>query len=119
MTGDNSDQVFVDQAIAWLPGAEPSPEMETALLAAYDAWNAKRSAGPWSALAASFGRVSDIVWPGAPPWAPASALAASLLLGAGIGAILPAMADMDAPGFSLEHTERFSLLSPDAMTEDF
>lgn len=119
MTGDISDRDFAERALARLPKAEPSPGLETALLAAYDAWNAKRSAGPWSALKAGFGRVSDIVWPGAPPWAPASALAASLLLGAGIGAALPAMVDAEAPGFSLEQTGRFSLLSPDAMTEDF
>ena len=118
MTGDISDKSFAERAFAQLPKVEPSPRLEASLLAAYDAWNRKRAAGRWSALKAGFGRVFDIVWPGAPPWVPASALAASLLLGAGAGATLPAMVDVEVPGFSLEHTGGFSLLSADGPAED-
>ena len=119
MTGEFSDKSITERALARLPKAEPSPGLEVTLLAAYDAWNMNRAAGRWSAFKAGFGRLFDIVWPGAPPWVPASALAASLILGAGIGAALPAVMDRDAPGFSLEHTGGFSLLSPDMVTEDF
>ena len=59
-------------------------------------------------------RFSETIWPGAPIWAPASALAAALLVGAGIGAAWPAMTQAEpVPGFSLERTASFSLLSPD------
>jgi preprotein translocase subunit Sec61beta len=119
MTDDFSDQAFADRAVKRLPLAAPSPELEAALLAAYDAWNAERRNGSRAAWKAGLRRFSETIWPGAPVWAPASALAAALLVGAGLGAALPAMMNGEPPpGFSLERTASFSLLSPDLPQED-
>ena len=119
MTGEISDQRFAERALARLPAATPSAGLEAALLAAYDAWQRERAQGPWSAFKAGLGRFSQTIWPDAPLWAPAAALAASLLVGATLGAFLPAMRDMEPSSFSLDHTQRFSLLAPDAAQEDF
>ena len=118
MTGDFSDQAFVDRAVKRLPLTTPSPGFEAALLAAYDAWNVERVNGPWAAWKAGLRGFSETVWPGAPLWAPASALAAALLVGAGLGAALPAMTNVEPPGFSLERTGNFNLLTPDLLQED-
>jgi hypothetical protein len=118
MTGDFSDRDFADQAVKHLPLAAPSPGFEAALLAAYDAWNGARANGPWAAWMAGWRRFSETVWPGAPLWAPATALAAALLAGAGLGAALPAVMNREPPGFSLERTASFDLLSSDLLKED-
>ena len=118
MTGDISDQAFADRAVKRLPPAMPSPGFEVALLAAYDAWNGERANGPWAAWKAGLRRFSETIWPGAPVWAPASALAAALLVGAGLGVALPVMANAEPSGFSLERTASFSLMSPDLPQED-
>ncbi len=116
--GDNSDRAFADRALSRLPPPAPSQGVEAALLAAYDAWNAERSGGLWSVWKTGLRRFSDAIWPGAPLWAPASALAAALLVGAGLGAALPAMIAAEPSGFSLEQPENFSLLSPGTTQED-
>ena len=118
MTGDISDKVFAQQVIARLPPAAPSPGFEAALLAAYDAWNDARANGAGAAWKAGLRRFSEIVWPGAPLWAPASVLAAALLMGASLGALLPAAANGEPAGFSLEQPGSFSLLSSDLPQED-
>jgi hypothetical protein len=120
MTDDFSDQAFADRAVKRLPLVPPSAGFEAALLAAYDAWNAERRNGSWAAAwKMGLRRFSETIWPGAPIWAPASALAAALLVGAGIGAAWPAMTSAEpVPGFSLERTTSFSLLSPDMPQED-
>jgi hypothetical protein len=118
MTNKISDRDFADRALRRLPQAVPSPRFETALLVAYDAWNAERAKGSWAAWKAGLRRFSETVWPGAPVWAPASALAVALLVGAGLGAALPAMANGEQPGFSLEQPGSFSLFSSDLMQED-
>ena len=118
MTGDISDQAFADRAVKLLPPAAPAPGLETALLAAYDAWSAERPGGRWVVWKAALRRFSEVIWPGAPLWAPASALAAALLLGAGLGAALPVLMQEEQTGFSLERTSSFSLLTPDMMQED-
>lgn len=118
MTGDISDQAFVERAVKRLPPAAPAPGLEAALLAAYDAWSARRPTGRWFAWKAGLRRFSEVIWPGAPVWAPASALAAALLVGAGLGAALPALMQEEQTGFSLERTASFSLLTPDMTQED-
>ena len=119
MTGEISDRRFAEQALAKLPAVTPSSGLEAALLAAYDAWQRERVQGPWAAFKAGLGRFSQTIWPGAPLWAPAAAFAASLLVGATLGAFLPAVREMEPASFSLDHTQSFSLLAPSAMQEDF
>ena len=118
MTNEISDRDFAERALRRLPQPAPSPRFETALLAAYDAWNTERAKGPWAAWKASLRRFSETVWPGAPVWAPASALAVALLVGAGLGAALPAMVNGEQTGFSLEQPGSFSLFSSDMAQED-
>jgi len=119
MTDDFSDQAFANRVVKRLPLTPPSAGFEAALLAAYDAWNAERGNGSWAAWKVGLRRFSETIWPGAPIWAPASALAAALLVGAGVGAAWPAMTSAEpVPAFSLERTASFSLLSPDLPQED-
>lgn len=117
MTEDVSDRLFAERALARLPVDPPSPRLEAALLAAYDAWQAERAKGPWAALRAGLCDFSQTIWPGAPVWAPAAALATSLLVGAMLGASLPALSEREPSGFSLEQPQNFSLLG-DAPQED-
>ncbi len=119
MTGNISDQEFADRALRRLPPATPSPGLEAALLAAYDGWSAERPHGLWPAWKTGLGRFCEIIWPGAPVWAPASALAAALLLGVGLGTALPEIVSAEPSGFSLEPPSSFNLLSSDLSQEDF
>lgn len=116
MTDENSDRDFVDRALRRLPLPAPSAGFEAALMAGYDAWNAERKKGVWAAAKAGLRGFSDMIWPGAPLWVPASALAAALLMGAGLGVVLPAAADQS--GFSLEQPGNFSLFASDTTAEE-
>jgi hypothetical protein len=118
MTDDISDRAFADRTFRHLPAVTPSPGLEAALLAAYDAWNAERPRGWWAARKAGLSGFCETVWPGAPLWAPVSALAVALLVGAGIGAALPATADAEPTGFSLEQPASFTLVASDTTQED-
>jgi hypothetical protein len=118
MTEDISDRAFAERVLRRLPPVTPSPGLEVALLAAYDAWNAERPRGWWAAWKAGLYGFCETVWPGAPLWAPVSALAVALMVGAGIGAVLPAAADAEPLGFSLEGTASFNLIASDTMQED-
>ena len=69
MTDESSDRIFADRALNRLPVEVPSPGFETALLAAYDAWNAGRPQGRWAAFRAGLRQFSESIWPGAPAWA--------------------------------------------------
>jgi hypothetical protein len=111
MSGTISDQDFTDLAVRRLPAAPPPPGFEAALLAAYDAWVEARPRGIRTALSAGLRCFADLVWPGVPAWAPAVALAAALLMGAGLGTALPLTANNDDAAFSLEQPVAFSLLS--------
>jgi hypothetical protein len=65
--------------------AEPaSSALSSRILADFDAVSAKR----WR-----LSRLIDAVWPGAPAWKPAAALGLSLMIGLGVGALLPSAAD--------------------------
>ena len=118
MTDDSSERSFTDRALKRLPAEIPPRGFETALLKAYDAWNAGRAEGPWAALRAASRQFSESVWPGAPLWAPASALAFALLVGAGLGATLPSTFQDEQPAFSLEQPASFSLVSAGQAQED-
>lgn len=108
MTGDGSDKDFTRRALRHLPAMAPGPGFEAAALAAYDGWNAKRSAGVAGALRG----FCDLIWPGAPAWALAGGFAASLLAGVTLGAALPAPEE-DRMAFSLDQTPGFAPLASD------
>jgi len=118
MTDENADRNLVDRMLSRLPQPAPSPGFEAALMAGYDAWNAEREKGVWAAVKAGLRRFSETVWPGAPIWVPASALAAALLVGAGLGAALPVAIAVEQSGFSLEQPEGFTLLASDTTQEE-
>lgn len=118
MTGGNIDRDFADKALRRLPPPAPSPGFQAALLAGYDAWNAEREKGAWIAVKAGLRRFSETVWPGAPLWVPVSALAAALLVGAGLGAALPVAVAAEQSGFSLEQPGSFTLFASDTVQEE-
>jgi hypothetical protein len=118
MTDESSDRIFADRALNRLPAEVPPPGFETALLAAYDAWNVQRPQGRWAAFRAGLSQFSESIWPGAPAWAPASAFAFALLVGAGLGVALPVALADEQPAFSLEQPAAFSLSSASAIQED-
>lgn len=112
MRDDLSDRDFAAHALKRLDAAAP-PGLERKLLADYDAWNARRGgARRW------LPRLAQSIWPDAPVWAPISALAFALLLGAGLGTVLPRLVPQEQPLFSLERPAPFSLLAPDPGQED-
>jgi len=113
MTDETSEAQFASRALSRLPVATPAPGFEAALLAAYDGWQARRSAGLAAAVGGAIRGFFDLVWPGAPLWAPAGAFAASLLVGVALGAVLPAP-DEHRTAFSLDQTPGFTLLSSDS-----
>jgi hypothetical protein len=118
MTEDSSNRDFAQTALDRLPASGPSRGLERTLIAAYDAWNATRPEGRWPALQASLRHFLDSIWPGAPLWAPLSAFAFALLVGAGLGAALPSIVNDEQPGFSLEQPASFSLSAIDVTQED-
>jgi hypothetical protein len=118
MTDESSDRTFADRALKRLPAETPPPGFEAALLAAYDAWNARRPQGRWAAFRAGLHQFSESIWPGAPAWAPVSAFAFALLMGAGLGVTLPSILADEQPAFSLEQPAAFSLSSTGAVQED-
>jgi len=78
-----------DRLTALLQDVEARDRLEPAsaalsarILADFDAVSAKRAR--WSMT-----RFVDAVWPGAPLWKPAAALGLSLMIGLGVGALLP------------------------------
>jgi hypothetical protein len=119
MTGNLSDRDFAERAVKRLGQPSAPAGLEAVLLAAYDKWNASRGRGFWSGWKSALEVAFDIIWPGAPLWAPASALAVALLVGASLGALLPAMLAQDQQSFSLEQPPSFSLLSSDTAPEGF
>lgn len=118
MTQEGSDRLFAERIFTRLPAETLPPRLEAALLAGYEAWRAERARGSLAAILAGLRNFSQAIWPGAPLWAPAAAFAASLLVGATIGAGLPAANEFEPQTFSLEHTQNFSLLASDPAQED-
>jgi hypothetical protein len=104
------DMAFTARALDALPPVTASPALRGAMRAAFDEYQARRRLG----LRAALRRFSDIIWPGAPAWAPGAALAAALVLGLGIGVALPYPAAAEERGvFSLDEPPSFSLGGPD------
>jgi hypothetical protein len=104
------DAVLTARALARLPPVAASPAFRQALMAAYDAWQEQRPAGSRAALAAALRRFSEMIWPGAPVWAPGSVLAAALLAGLFIGVALPYPAGAERMTFSLDEPPAFNLV---------
>lgn len=82
-----------DDLIALLRVAEARDRLEPAsaalsarILGDFDAVSTRRAR--WS-----LSRLVDAVWPGAPVWKPACALGLSLMIGLGVGALLPVYVD--------------------------
>ncbi len=63
--------------------------VEARILRDYDFVIARRQATLAARCRAVLARLADAVWPGAPLWKPACALAISLAVGLGVGAVLP------------------------------
>ncbi len=62
--------------------AEPASALSARILADFDAVSARRAR--WS-----LSWFVDAVWPGAPVWKPAAAFGLSLMIGLGVGTLLP------------------------------
>lgn len=102
---DKDDTAFTAMLLDALPRVEASPALSRAIMAAYDTIQTRRR----RRFGAALRRFSDIVWPGAPAWAPGSLLAAALIAGLGIGAALPYPSS--GGGFSLDEPSSFSLFA--------
>jgi hypothetical protein len=114
MTDNPSDDAqWTERALARLAPAQPARGFEAGLLAAYDGWNERRSAGWVAGLGGALRSLCHFVWPGVSAWAPVGVFAASLLLGVLVGVGLPATDDQRANAFSLDQTPGFSLLGSD------
>jgi hypothetical protein len=113
MTDPSEGAQWADRALARLAPVRPGQGFEAGLLAAYDGWNRRRSAGWLAAMAGALRSLCGFIWPGVPAWAPAGAFAASLLLGAALGIALPAMDNERMGAFSLDQPPSFSLAAPD------
>src|SRR6185312_7771973 len=107
-----SDAQFTDRALARLPAVSPPAGFEAGLLAGYDGWRARRRAGLAAVLAGAARGLAQLVWP------PAGALTLALLLGAGLGAVLPGGLDRMVSGFSLDRTPGFTTLISSDGEED-
>lgn len=77
------DDAGLDRLLAAAAAPAVPPALEQRILADFDRVQAR-----WSA-ARLLRRVADAVWPDAPVWQPAGALALALLLGIGIAAVVP------------------------------
>lgn len=94
------DRQFTTRALACLGEAVPPAGLNRRLLDTYEARTRR-----------GFSRLAELVWPGAPAWAPGMALAAALLLGIGAGMALPSPAMAGRMGFSLEEPPSLSIES--------
>lgn len=80
---DDDDVIALLREARTRDHAEPaSAALSARILADFDAVSAKRAR--WS-----LSRLVDAIWPGAPVWKPAAALGLSLMIGLGVGALLP------------------------------
>ncbi len=78
---DNTEDL--DRLFALVPVPEVPAALERRILADFDSIAAR-----WT-LAKALRRAADLVWPGAPAWAPACAFALSLMIGLGVAAFAP------------------------------
>ena len=81
MAESAQDAARLDRLLAAAPVPAVSPALERRILAAFDRRH-------WS-FARFLRRVADAIWPDAPAWQPACALALALMLGTGVAAFAP------------------------------
>lgn len=74
------DEMWVSALMRELPSAPVTPELQARILADFDRVPKRRG---WAR------RLAEAVWPGAPLWRPAGALAFALVLGVVVGSYLP------------------------------
>ena len=74
------DEMWASALLKDLPSVPVTPGLQARILADFDRGAARRG---WTS------RLAEAVWPGAPLWRPATALAAALALGVLAGSTLP------------------------------
>ena len=107
----NEDAVWLDGTLRVLPTVPVSSALQQNILASFDAVAARRNVGFGGVMR----RLATTIWPGAPAWRPAAALAFSLLIGVMAGTLIPlenAMAD------SSEQTVSVALDAPPSFDLD-
>ena len=108
LPSEASDAVWLEGILRQLPSVPVTPGLQARVLASFDAANGRRRLGLLE-------RLSAAIWPGAPAWQPAAVLGASLVIGIGVGLLLPleeALADgVDQPvaGIALDGPPSFEL----------
>lgn len=104
----DEDAVWMTETLKALPTVPVPAALQQSILASFDAVAARRRSSV-------FARFRDVVWPGAPAWRPAVALALSLVIGVAAGTLVPlegAMADNN------EQTVSVALDAPPAFDLD-
>ena len=81
----NEEAGWLDDALKALPAATVSGALQQRILASFETVAARRNAGFGNAIR----RFAAAIWPGAPAWRPAVALAFSLLVGLVAGTLVP------------------------------
>lgn len=93
----DDDAVWMTETLKALPTVPVSAALQQSILVSFDAVAARRRSSV-------FARFRDVVWPGAPAWRPAVALALSLVIGVAAGTLVPlegAMADNNEQAISV------------------
>ena len=80
---DNTEDARLDRLLALAPVPAVPASLERRILADFD-----RVMARWT-FAKALRRAGEIVWPGVPTWAPATAFALSLMIGLGVAAFAP------------------------------
>jgi hypothetical protein len=106
-----SEELSDDGLVALLRDAEARDRTEATVAAAalsacvmadFDAASSRRS---WLARSGDFlSRLAAAAWPGAPLWKPACALGFSLMIGLGVGALLPVDYPQEDTNVALDST---------------
>lgn len=82
MSENRNDAQFTQEIFRALPTSAVPAALEARILADFDRVAVRRRSG-W------FGQIGERLWPGAPAWQPASALALSLVIGLVAGGFMP------------------------------
>ncbi|MGD0143554.1 MAG: hypothetical protein ABSC92_10370 [Rhizomicrobium sp.] len=79
-----------------------SGALQARILADFDTVSAGRARPLAVRIGVFLARVSDAAWPGAPAWKPAAVLGLSLMIGLGVGALLPVYGPADDMSAALD-----------------
>lgn len=83
------DDAWLDRALKLAPPAVAGAALGARILADFDAVAERRRLGPAGLAGRIFAEIGAALWPGAPAWQPAVALALSLALGIAAGTFVP------------------------------